>query len=238
MNETIQPTCIDCKGKVSTKKTTRCFPCFTIYKKGDKCYQYKDALPNCIDCSKKLNQYASKRCRICFYVHQRNTKQDILKKGINSREIECKYCKKKKFFHLSSTAKFCGIRCYAKFYVAENNPRYKGMLSYSKIIKRVRQLVQYNEQRSDCFKRDNFQCQFPNCDSTTTYIESHHIKPIKVIFKENKITGSADALKVKELWNLDNLITLCRDCHNHIQSKELHYMNLFNKINSLQQKHG
>ena len=35
----------------------------------------------------------------------------------------------------------------------------------------------------------------------------------KVIIKENKLTNSGDALKCKELWDIDNGITLCKNCH-------------------------
>lgn len=39
------------------------------------------------------------------------------------------------------------------------------------------------------------------------------IKSLKEIIKNNKLKNSADAIKCKELWDINNGITLCKECH-------------------------
>jgi len=75
----------------------------------------------------------------------------------------------------------------------------------------IPQLDKYKQWRSDVFKRDNWTCQ--TCNKRGCYLEAHHIKSLKEIFSDNKIKNSEDALKCKELWELNNGVTLCKDCH-------------------------
>ena len=75
----------------------------------------------------------------------------------------------------------------------------------------IHSLDKYKEWRLRVFTRDNWTCQ--NCRLVGVYLESHHIKSLKIIIKENNLINSNDALKCKELWNTDNGITLCKECH-------------------------
>ena len=87
------------------------------------------------------------------------------------------------------------------------------------LIKCIRSLDKYKEWRMSVFLRDNFTCQFCGIRShiglgESVYLESHHIKSLKEIIKDNKIKNSADAIQCEELWNINNGITLCKKCHN------------------------
>ena len=69
---------------------------------------------------------------------------------------------------------------------------------------------EYLEWRSAVFKRDNYHCQ--NC-SENGYIEAHHIISFKEILKNFNIKNIEQAMKCKELWDVGNGITYCKNCH-------------------------
>jgi hypothetical protein len=68
----------------------------------------------------------------------------------------------------------------------------------------------YRQWRSDVFTRDNFTCQW--CGDKR-YLEAHHIKEYNKILQENNIKTFEDAEKCEELWNINNGLTLCKECH-------------------------
>ncbi len=80
------------------------------------------------------------------------------------------------------------------------------------LTKQIRFSPQYKQWRSDVFKRDNWTCQ--TCNNRGGNLEAHHIKKFYKILKENNIKTLKQALKCKELWEIDNGVTLCTDCHN------------------------
>ena len=62
------------------------------------------------------------------------------------------------------------------------------------------------------FNRDNFTCN--KCGKKSEGdIEAHHIKTVSSIVKENYIQDLLSIINCKELWNIDNGITLCKSCH-------------------------
>lgn len=72
----------------------------------------------------------------------------------------------------------------------------------------------YKKARSDCLKRDK-RCRMPGCSSKKK-LQVHHI----VKWSE------ASVLR----FELFNLITLCKKCHDSIKDKEYHYAPLFQEI--------
>jgi len=75
----------------------------------------------------------------------------------------------------------------------------------------IHSLDNYKKWRTKIFIRDNWTCQ--DCHSVGVYLEPHHIKSLKEIIKNNNLKSSAGAIRCKELWNIDNGITLCKKCH-------------------------
>jgi len=88
-------------------------------------------------------------------------------------------------------------------------PNWKGGLT--DLTRCIHSLDKYKEWRLAIFIRDNWTCQ--NCKKIGVYLEPHHIKSLKVIIKENNLVNSDNAIKCKELWDINNGITLCKDCH-------------------------
>ena len=73
----------------------------------------------------------------------------------------------------------------------------------------------YKDWRKKVYKRDKFTCQMPNCTSKYR-LQAHHIKK----------WSSAASLR----YEVDNGITLCRECLERIRNHESHYETMFNQI--------
>ena len=72
---------------------------------------------------------------------------------------------------------------------------------------------EYKAARLACYKRDNFQC--VECGSKDR-IQAHHI------------LSWADYPGLR--YNINNLVTLCFDCHKKIRGKEDYYINYFHRL--------
>jgi len=76
----------------------------------------------------------------------------------------------------------------------------------------IRRMKEYIQWRSDIFERDNWTCQ--TCGKRGCYLEAHHVKQFITIIKEYNIESLEDARNCEELWQIENGVTLCLDCHN------------------------
>lgn len=82
----------------------------------------------------------------------------------------------------------------------------------------IRNCFKYRQWRSDIFTRDDWTCQ--NCGiknhkglGKTIKLHPHHIKKFSMILEENNIKTMEESLNCEELWNLNNGLTLCYECH-------------------------
>ena len=91
----------------------------------------------------------------------------------------------------------------------EKNPNWKGGIT--KIDRLCRRMKEYIQWRSDVFTRDSWTCK--TCSKNGCYVTAHHIKGVNKIIRENNIKNIIEARNCKEMWNLNNGITLCEDCH-------------------------
>jgi len=73
---------------------------------------------------------------------------------------------------------------------------------------------EYRQWRSDIFTRDNFTCQ--KCGQIGKQLNAHHIKSFSSIIQFYEITTLEEALGCEELWNINNGIALCEECHKEI----------------------
>lgn len=83
-----------------------------------------------------------------------------------------------------------------------------GSTSISELI---RHSTKYILWRSQIFERDNWTCQ--TCNKRGTYLEAHHKKEFIKILIEYNIKTIEEAERCLELWDLNNGVTLCSDCH-------------------------
>lgn len=86
---------------------------------------------------------------------------------------------------------------------------YKGGISELRL--KIRDMTESKIWRDSVFRRDKYTCR--HCRTKKTNMESHHIKLFSTILDENKINTIEDAIKCKELWDVNNGITLCKKCH-------------------------
>ena len=96
---------------------------------------------------------------------------------------------------------------------AKKGKRYGSRESYfNKILdKSIRWSLEYRQWRSDVFQRDNWTCQ--TCGKRGCYLEAHHIIRFIDIIKRYDIKTIKEAIDCKMLWDIDNGVTLCRECH-------------------------
>lgn len=92
---------------------------------------------------------------------------------------------------------------------AEKSNLWRG--GVTSIIGLLRKSYKYRQWRSDIFTRDNFICQ--RCNKKGGILNAHHIEAFNKIVKENNIKYIEEALNCEELWNINNGITLCLECH-------------------------
>lgn len=75
----------------------------------------------------------------------------------------------------------------------------------------INQMFEYKQWVKSVLARDNYSC--CECGVQNHNLEVHHIKPFQQIIDENNITTIEQVVECEELWNIDNGISLCIDCH-------------------------
>lgn len=79
-----------------------------------------------------------------------------------------------------------------------------------KISQIVRKLDEYSAWRQDVYNRDLFKCQ--DCGSSKN-LHAHHIVHFSVLLSQYNIESKEDAQSCPALWDTDNGVTVCKDCH-------------------------
>ena len=101
--------------------------------------------------------------------------------------------------HKTAPVRSCGClqRDIAKSYTGEKHPNWKG--GYNNRTKRLTGTSDYREWRSKVYERDGYTCQC--CGMKSNKLHPHHIIP--------------KALESNLIFDVDNGITLCQQCHLH-----------------------
>ena len=64
-------------------------------------------------------------------------------------------------------------------------------------------------------------------DNKCLRLEVHHAKSFNDICKDNNIATIKQALTCKEIWSLDNGISLCYHCHKNLEKLRTKMKNMF-----------
>uniref|UniRef100_A0A6M3KX31 Putative homing endonuclease n=1 Tax=viral metagenome TaxID=1070528 RepID=A0A6M3KX31_9ZZZZ len=166
----------------------------------------------CINCGKEISRY-SKFCHSCSQKGKRNHRFGKHSYNYKGEKYYCMDCGKLRSSKLSPRCKSCARKyqyktrpeTLPKGLSGKLNPNYK--TGYS---------IKWKEARNKCFKRDKYICKL--CDKKqNNYLNAHHII-------HRNLCGN--------IFNVNNLITLCKDCHFFItkiefSEKYLKYKNKF-----------
>lgn len=149
-------------------------------------------------------------------------------------EVECSFCGKKfkvsagQYNHSIKNREgnfCCSHKCTGQFnkkrFSGENAHRFgkeglRGELNHSwkggitPFIKAVRLCGDYYRWKNKVLERDSFKCQ--SCGGDNLLVV-HHKNPLIKIVNVNGIENLEQARGCSELWDIDNGITLCSECH-------------------------
>jgi 5-methylcytosine-specific restriction endonuclease McrA len=112
---------------------------------------------------------------------------------------------------------------FVQSYVFFKFKRNKKNNNFQQIIKVIRGSTKYSDWRLKVFERDRFTCQ--KCGAKGVELNAHHIKQFIQIIKELEqqypLLDLYDiAMMSKELWDINNGITLCKKCHKKVHNEK------------------
>jgi len=189
------------------KYTQRCKECTSVFNKEQR-KKHKKPCPMC----GKLILKASSLCSKCVVNHPNRIKATnklVAFQKLRKMHVYCIDCG----IEIGLRGKRC-VRCKNK---GERNSQWKGGVTILK--ERLRDSFEYRQWRSDVFTRDRFTC--TTCGHTGSGLQAHHIIPFSVLMQKYEITIIEQAIQCDELWNINNGLTLCRDCHIVFHTKEV-----------------
>lgn len=111
-----------------------------------------------------------------------------------------------------------------KFPCGSEHPMWKNnstMRNYGKRGIRLSVDNETKEWRKSIFERDDYTCQI--CGERGGNLNARHIKRFIEIINDNNISTPRDARNCRELWDVNNGITLCRSCHLKVHHKGLEF---------------
>ena len=100
---------------------------------------------------------------------------------------------------------------------------------------KIRYTTKYLNWRLSILKRENFTCQICHTsvkENKSLRLEVHHPKTFDEICKENNVSTVEQALECKELWSMNNGISICYRCHKDIEAVRTKLRNLFRLENA------
>jgi len=193
----------------------------------NKCYDRKSELfdkikisrknnNQCINCGNIKEQIDKIRCNKCLEYQKEHTHKFRYNNLYTNQCVECN----KIFKTTHEPSRFCSKKCFgiwrSRTFRGENACRWiedRSQLKKS-INATIRQSIEYKGWRNKIFQRDDYTCQI--CHKRGFILNAHHIHR----FSENKDLR----------FDINNGITLCKNCHNSIKSKEEEYVILFENI--------
>ena len=189
-------------------------------------------ISTCVVCKRKFDNIKSREKKITWCSEEckikkgrkfklKNRRNEIISKcvicgndfsNIKSRENRTKCC-----------SKLCSIENRRINFIGnkinnmkeENHPSWKGGIS--PLNKRIMTTKKYVEWKNKILFRDCWTCQ--TCHFRGRVVV-HHIKRINVIIKQYNIRNINDAIMCKELYDINNGVTLCEDCHKYVHKKK------------------
>ena len=199
--------CKDCGKKLSAIRYIRCNPC--NFK-----FQQTKILINCDTCGIsyfihlfRLKDYKQHFCSWSCKINSKQVKKlhllnpkPFIKNQLPWNKGKTWDEKVRKKISRALVGKLVGSR----------NPSWKGgITSFTQKLKR---LTEYKYWFSNVLKRDKFTCR--KCiQYNPGPITAHHLKSLSYLLRISNPQTLQEAKELKELWDLNNGVTLCRPCH-------------------------
>jgi 5-methylcytosine-specific restriction endonuclease McrA len=142
--------------------------------------------------SAKNRKYCSKKC---YRISQKGKKRPEQSKKMKGRPSPMKGKKHSLITRLKLSGK--------------NSSHWNG--GVTSLYHKIRRLPEYDKWRLSVYQRDLFTCK--KCNKKGIRLECHHIVSLSSIIKNNLIITISQALKCNLLWNVNNGLTLCKECH-------------------------
>jgi len=199
---------------------------------------YKSIQVECSNCGKKLQRvpYDIKRSdflycdRKCMIEHRKLVDYYKGEGNANWRggniEVECAICGKKMYRKQCRVRNHnwfvCSPKCrgeyIAKYMRGENSYNWDG--GKTELNHGIRTIAKYKDWRKAVYERDGYVCKICERDSN---LVAHHIHPVDSILKENNITSKEEAIVCEILWDVNNGVTFCVECHKDIHAMQREY---------------
>lgn len=170
----------------------------------------KRNMVECYECGKKFHRKPFSEKRSSKNFCSRDCQMDYRERKTNI-EIECDECGEKfirKKSYLTNNKNehiFCSTGCRNKYYAyqmrGKNHPRWKGGISYKKYGE------YWLKQRRKVLKSDNHTCQICNKEREDMGKREPQVHHINANLQDDGTKNN----------DLDNLMTLCRECHNRTE---------------------
>ncbi len=80
----------------------------------------------------------------------------------------------------------------------------------------IRNLAIYNLWRKAIFYKNQWTCQ--DCGHKNRNINAHHLYPFSKLLEDYNIISLGQAIRTEELWDTNNGVTLCKECHNELKN--------------------
>lgn len=175
----------------------------------------KKSTATCESCSTTFSYYSSnkngKYCQDCV-----ESAEGLLPENPQEKEprvfVECRYCGQKKSVLPSQEDNkergfYCNLNCYGRWLseniIGSNHHQWEGgPIDYGQSWWSIRRAAR---------ERDNYECQIcgQSKDELGRNPDVHHLTPVRKF--DN----------VEEAHTMDNVVTLCRSCHRHVEVGEI-----------------
>lgn len=181
------------------KYSSSCKSCTSLYHKTSK---ERLKVP-CPVCGKPISKKGD-TCRECYHNSEKGQRHHKTISDMMLKRAEPHQCE------------LCGAitdtpfkQCVLCRMHGANNPNWRGGMW--PIARNIRSSLAYRMWKSDVFTRDGFAC--VECGEETRELHAHHIVSFQSILQKHEIKSTKEANQCDELWNINNGVTLCGECH-------------------------
>lgn len=108
---------------------------------------------------------------------------------------------------------WCGWKIYKMF--RDKQSKEQDSKQRQELRTEIEKTPRYKRWHTEILRRSGGKCE--HCGKSDD-LHVHHINSFDSIIKENNIVTTLEAVECKELWNFNNGIALCKDCHEKTSS--------------------